>query len=102
VQDAKAWTERNFNQSGENQKFINELNRLSETKIRGHFPDISASLKMLRDITKLRIESDKAMAPLPEVPSVSDAPTPAESAPAAPAASGAEPAPAAAVPSEKQ
>lgn len=103
VQDAKAWTERNFTQSSQNQKFINELNRLSETKIRSHFPDISASLKMLRDITKLRIESDKAMTPLPEVPSVIDAPAaPAESAPAAPAASGAEPAPAAAVPSEKQ
>jgi len=102
VQDAKAWTEKNFTQIGENQKFINELNRLSETKIRSHFPDISASLKMLRDITKLRIESDKAMASPPEAPAVTNAPAPMESAPPAPAAAPAAPAPAAAVPSEKQ
>lgn len=102
VQDAKAWTEKNFTQIGENQKFINELNRLSKTKIRSHFPDISASLKMLRDITKLRIESDKAMASPPEAPAVTNAPAPMESAPPAPAAAPAAPAPAAAVPSEKQ
>jgi hypothetical protein len=30
-------------------------------RIRSQFPDISLSLKMLRDITKLRIETDKAL-----------------------------------------
>jgi uroporphyrin-3 C-methyltransferase len=104
VQDAKEWTEKNFAQNEDNRKFINELNRLGETKIRSHFPDISTSLKMLRDITKLRIESDKAMALPPEAPAATDAPTPAGSMPVAPAASSTEPAPApaAAVPSEKQ
>jgi uroporphyrin-3 C-methyltransferase len=95
VQEAKKWTEKNFTQTADNQKFINELNRLSEVKIRSHFPDISTSLKMLRDITKLRIETDKAVTPLPEAPTV-----PAASEPAPAPAPASEPAPA--VPAEKQ
>jgi uroporphyrin-III C-methyltransferase len=37
------------------------LEKLSQVQMRSQFPDISLSLKMLRDITKLRIETDKAL-----------------------------------------
>jgi len=47
--------------------FIAELERFSNIKIRSQFPDISSSLKMLKDITKLRIEADKATPPVETV-----------------------------------
>jgi uncharacterized protein HemX len=59
--DAKKWSEKNFAQNAETSNFIAELDKFSAIKIRSHFPDISLSLKMLRDITKLRLEVDKAM-----------------------------------------
>ncbi len=61
--DAKKWTEQNFAKNAETNSFIAELDRFNAIKIRSHFPDISLSLKMLRDITKLRLEADKAMPP---------------------------------------
>lgn len=61
--DAKKWVEQNFAKNAETSKFIAELDRFNAIKIRSHFPDISLSLKMLRDITKLRLEVDKAMQP---------------------------------------
>jgi uroporphyrin-3 C-methyltransferase len=59
--DSKKWTEQNFAKNAETSNFIAELDRFNAIKIRSHFPDISLSLKMLRDITKLRLEADKAM-----------------------------------------
>lgn len=61
--DAKKWAERNFTKNTETNNFIAELDKFNAIKIRSHFPDISLSLKMLRDITKLRLEVDKAMQP---------------------------------------
>lgn len=61
--DAKKWAQKNFTSNADARKFIGELGRLNAIKIRSHFPDISISLKMLRDITKLRIETDKAIQP---------------------------------------
>jgi uncharacterized protein HemX len=61
--DAKKWTEKNFAPNTETSNFIAELDKFSAIKIRSHFPDISLSLKMLRDITKLRLEVDKALLP---------------------------------------
>jgi uroporphyrin-3 C-methyltransferase len=61
--DAKKWTEQHFTKNAEVDNFIAELDRFNNIKIRSQFPDISSSLKMLRDITKLRIETDKAMQP---------------------------------------
>jgi len=58
--DAKKWTEQNFAKNAETNNFMAELDRFNAIKIRSHFPDISLSLKMLRDITKLRLEADKA------------------------------------------
>jgi uncharacterized protein HemX len=59
--DAKKWSEKNFAQNAETNNFIAELDKFSAIKVRSHFPDISLSLKMLRDITKLRLEVDKAL-----------------------------------------
>ena len=61
--DAKKWTELHFMKNQEVANFIAELERFSNIKIRSQFPDISSSLKMLKDITKLRIEADKATLP---------------------------------------
>ncbi len=58
--DAKKWLEQHFTRSADVDNFIAELDRLNAIKIHSQFPDISSSLKMLRDITKLRIETDKA------------------------------------------
>jgi uroporphyrin-III C-methyltransferase len=75
--DAKKWTEQNFAKNAETDKFVAELDRFNSIKIRSHFPDISLSLKMLRDITKLRLEADKAIPPADKTAS-EQAPKPAE------------------------
>ncbi len=87
--DAKKWTEQNFAKDTQRDKFMAELDRFNVIKIRSHFPDISLSLKMLRDITKLRLEVDKAMQPAerskPEQavkpPEAVEPPKPVEAAP---------------------
>lgn len=61
--NTKKWTEQNFAQSEETNAFIAELDKFAAIQLRNHFPDISLSLKMLRDITKLRLEIDKAIQP---------------------------------------
>jgi len=75
--DAKKWTEKNFTSNPEVNNFIAELDQFSAIKIRSQFPDISASLKLLRDTTKQRVETDKAMsetAPEPIKPEEQSAP----------------------------
>jgi uncharacterized protein HemX len=71
--DAKKWTEKNFAQNAETNSYIAELDKFNVIKLRSHFPDISLSLKMLRDITKLRLEVDKAILPADKVKSESAA-----------------------------
>jgi len=61
--DAKKWVEQNFAKNTETNSFFAELDRFNAIKIRSHFPDISLSLKMLRDIAKLRLDIDKATPP---------------------------------------
>ncbi len=61
IDDAKRWLTENFSQNSDARHFSEELDRLGAIQIRGQFPDISGSLKMLRDISKLRIENDKAL-----------------------------------------
>ena len=59
--DANKWIVSNFVKDKDANHFLAELDKLAEVKMRSQFPDISLSLKMLRDITKLRIETDKAL-----------------------------------------
>lgn len=79
--DAKKWTEQHFTKNADARSFIAELDKFKAIQIRSQFPDISQSLKMLRDISKLRLETDKAVQ-TPEA----EAPAPAPAAPAAPVA----------------
>ncbi|CAA9890545.1 conserved hypothetical protein [Candidatus Methylobacter favarea] len=67
LDDTKKWAEQHFNQNNDARNFTAELDRLKTIKIHSQFPDISASLKMLRDVSKLRIETDKAVQPDEEV-----------------------------------
>ncbi|MDO8845757.1 MAG: uroporphyrinogen-III C-methyltransferase [Methylicorpusculum sp.] len=66
IADAIAWLKENFTMNDETKSVVGELERMNIIRLKSEFPDISRSLKMLRDITKLRIETDKALAE-PEV-----------------------------------
>lgn len=59
--DTQKWLLQNFAKEKEAERFAASLDKLADVRIRSQFPDISLSLKMLRDITKLRIETDKAL-----------------------------------------
>lgn len=61
IADATAWLAQHFSKNEEAKLFLSELGRFNAIKITSHFPDISLSLKMLRDITKLRLETDKGV-----------------------------------------
>lgn len=60
IADAKQWLNENFTKNNYSKSFATDLDKLNEIAIRSQFPDISQSLKMLKDITKLRLEADKA------------------------------------------
>lgn len=59
--DIKAEINQHFTANDNAKSFISEVSRLQAIKLRSQLPDISLSLKMLRDVTKLRIETDKAL-----------------------------------------
>ncbi len=59
--DITAWIEKHFNKNDALELFKGELSRLQAIDLRKQLPDISTSLKMLRDVSKLRIETDKAL-----------------------------------------
>ncbi len=60
ISDAIHWVKTNFTKNKNSGSVLSELKQLSKIQLRTQFPDISQSLKMLKDITKLRIETDKA------------------------------------------
>ena len=59
--DTQKWITSNFVKEKATEHFTLALDKLTDVRIRTQFPDISLSLKMLRDITKLRLETDKAL-----------------------------------------
>ncbi|MEQ1560950.1 MAG: uroporphyrinogen-III C-methyltransferase [Methyloglobulus sp.] len=59
--DITTWAEQHFTDNETFKSFIAELSRLKAIQLRSQLPDISVSLKMIRDVTKLRIETDKAL-----------------------------------------
>lgn len=61
IDDAVKWLKENFAQNDFAGFFEAELDKLYQIDLQGKYPDISVSLKMLRDVVKLRIEDDKAM-----------------------------------------
>ena len=63
IDDVLQWLTKNFTKDKARVNFVDELNKLKAIQIRSNFPDISKSLKMLRSIAKLRLETDKALQP---------------------------------------
>ena len=74
LEDTKHWIGLHFNSNDVSKNVVAELERLAAIKIRSQFPDISLSLKMLKDITKLRIETDKAIEPNKPAPAAAVTP----------------------------
>lgn len=61
MNDVGVWVQDNFSKNKKSKRFVDELNRLKKIPLHSKLPDISLSLKMLRDISKLRLESDKTL-----------------------------------------
>ena len=84
--DIKSWTGQHFTDNDSAKVFLGEIAKLQEVKLRSQLPDISLSLKMLRDVNKLRIENDKALQTDEPAPAVSEqkkaetSPSPTENA----------------------
>lgn len=60
IENAKEWLLKNFAENLQTKQFITELNKLSGVQLHSQYPDVSGSLKLLKDIGKLRLETDKA------------------------------------------
>ncbi len=78
IADAKQWLSKNFAENKQTAQFTAELDKLSNVKLRTQYPDVSGSLKLLKDISKLRVETDKATLSNP-LPLKEAAPAPTES-----------------------
>ena len=61
ISDTRDWLKEHFMMNNISKNFNAELDHLDSIILSAQLPDISRSLKMLRDITKLRIETDKAI-----------------------------------------
>lgn len=61
LNDSLRWLALNFNKDKQYADFESDLKTLQKVRIRSDFPDISQALKMLRNIAKLRLETDKAL-----------------------------------------
>ena len=59
IADTRLWLKKNFAENISTERFAAELDKLASIQIRAQFPDVSGSLKLLKDIGRLRIESDK-------------------------------------------
>ncbi|HIG64533.1 MAG TPA: enzyme of heme biosynthesis [Methyloprofundus sp.] len=67
IADVQQWLSKNFTNDAAYKNFNSELEQLKKIKIRIDFPDISQSLKMLRNIAKLRLDSDMASQPVVDI-----------------------------------
>jgi len=74
IQDAKKWLKNNFALDRHGKAFQQELDVLAKVSLQGQFPDISQSLKMLKDISKLRLEKDKGLSKANSVNTVAPQP----------------------------
>jgi uncharacterized protein HemX len=63
IADAKDWLKKNFAENQQTEQFIVELDKLSGVQLKSQYPDISNSLKLLKNISKFRVETDKALEP---------------------------------------
>ncbi len=61
IKDAEKWLKDNFALDEAGKSFQQELQSLAQINLKGQYPDIHQSLKLLKDINRLRLEKDKAM-----------------------------------------
>lgn len=61
IADTQQWLSQNFTQDAEYKNFLSELEQLKTIQIKSNFPNISRSLKMLRNIARLRLETDNTL-----------------------------------------
>ena len=62
LQDVEEWLRENFDTGNKTVGvYISDVNKLGKVALELDYPDISLSLKMLRDLTKFRIDSEKAV-----------------------------------------
>ncbi|MDD2758919.1 MAG: uroporphyrinogen-III C-methyltransferase [Methylomonas sp.] len=75
IADAKEWLKKNFAENRKTEQFIAELDELASVQLHSQYPDVSGSLKMLKDISKLRVETDKALLTDQPAPAAPQQPT---------------------------
>lgn len=62
LQDVEEWIKEHFDTGNKTVGvFISDVKKLEKVALELNYPDISLSLKMLRDLTKFRIDSEKAV-----------------------------------------
>lgn len=59
--DVQQWLNDNFTMNTIATDFLQQIEQLQAVKIKSHLPNIGESAKMLKDITKARIETDKIL-----------------------------------------
>lgn len=85
IDDAKQWLNENFTMNAQGKDFLKALEELQSIKIRSQLPVISESLKLLKDITKSRKDTDKTLPTLPAEPDKKTDTPKIEAAPSTPA-----------------
>ena len=61
LEDSKLWIKSNYEANEQATQIILDIKELQNTPIHSDIPDVSRSLTMLRNISKLRVETDKAL-----------------------------------------
>jgi len=61
LEDSKSWIKSNYEANEQATQIILDIKELQNTPIHSDIPDVSKSLTMLRNISKLRVEADKAL-----------------------------------------
>jgi uncharacterized protein HemX len=61
IKDAEKWLKENFAMNDAGKSFLKALQSLAQVNMKGHYPDIHKSLTLLKSISRLRLEKDKAL-----------------------------------------
>jgi uncharacterized protein HemX len=77
------WLEQQFMRNDDSHAVADELQRLNALSVRGQFPDISRSFALLKDIAKLRLDSEKTVKTPEPLNSAPPAAQPVDKAPEA-------------------
>ena len=81
IADAKQWLKKNFAENQQTDQFVAELDKLAGVQLKSQYPDVSGSLKLLKDISKLRLETDRAALDDKPKTTPAEAPQPADGQP---------------------